>query len=438
MDQPTLQAVFGQPPRKAIEYLEQKKVMPSEDWWRVQGNAHNQAFVVAHMSRLDLLEDVRQSLLDAQKNGWDLKRWSQEIEPKMKQRGWWGKQELFTEDGQRQVQLGNPYRLKTIYQTNMAQAYEAGRQAVMWDDNPLFPYVMYSAILDNVTRPYHRALHGVVMRKSDPAWSAIAAKNGYKCRCTNIELMQQDVDLNGYKVRNSKDGNFRIENVDVGNGGIAQIARIDFPDLAAFRTDAGWVGRPNRFLTEQLMDKAVQTEPRIASKIVQKALKNNAVANEYNEDVKQWINRVDPSRPRGEIKHVGVFPKQFIDKIKAHAGISLETSVISIHDKDTVAHISKERKKHDQKWFSNIVEHLNQPHFLYWDVKHDNAALVFDLADGEHQYKLIIQLNRQNKGRLDGERVVQTGNLIRTLVVEEASNFEKGQDYIYLDYFDGK
>ncbi len=56
MDQPTLQAVFGQPPRKAIAYLEQKKVIPSEDWWQVQGNAHNHAFVVAHMSRLDLLE----------------------------------------------------------------------------------------------------------------------------------------------------------------------------------------------------------------------------------------------------------------------------------------------------------------------------------------------------------------------------------------------
>ena len=39
MDQSTLQAVFGQPPRKAIEYLQQKKVMPSEDWWRVQADA---------------------------------------------------------------------------------------------------------------------------------------------------------------------------------------------------------------------------------------------------------------------------------------------------------------------------------------------------------------------------------------------------------------
>jgi len=100
--------------------------------------------------------------------------------------------------------------------------------------------------------------------------------------------------------------------------------------------------------------------------------------------------------------------------------------------------LSKERKKHDQDWFADIVEHLIQPHDLYWDVKHGNAALVFDVADGVHKYKLIVQLNRQTKGRIDGERVSQTGNLIRTIVVEETSNFENGQDYIYLDHFNGE
>ena len=60
------------------------------------------------------------------------------------------------------------------------------------------------------------------------------------------------------------------------------------------------------------------------------------------------------------------------------------------------------------------------------------------IADGVHKYKLIVQLNRQNKGRVDGERVNAVGNLIRTIVVEETSNFENGQDYIYLDHFKGE
>lgn len=437
VDKPTLQALFGQPPRRAIEYLEQKQVMPSEDWWRVQGDAHNKSFVIAHMTQLDLLEDIRQSLVDAQKNGMNLKQWSEVAEQKMKARGWWGKQEIQTEAGTREVQLGNAYRLRTIYQTNMAQAYEAGRQSVMWSEDKLFPYVQYSAILDNKTRPRHRALHGVVMHKSDPAWAAIAPKNGYNCRCTVFELMQADIDANGYQVRRS-DGYFSIDQVDVSNGGIATVARLNFPDLPAFQTDAGWVGRPNINMTQQLLDKALVAEPKIASTVIQQTFKNHAVVNTYNEEIKQWIKSVDPARPRGDMKPVGAFPKQFIEKIKAHSGVELETAVITVHDKDTIAHISKERKKHDQDWFADIVEHLVQPHDLYWDVKHGNAALVFDVDDGQHKYKLIVQLNRQNKGRIEGQRVIQIGNLIRTIVVERSENLTNGDEYIYLDHFDGE
>ena len=251
MDKPTLQALFGQPPKRAIAYLEQKELMPSEDWWRVQGNAHNKSFVIAHMTYMDLLSDIRNSLVDAQKNGLNLKEWSATAEDKMRAKGWWGKKEIQTEAGTREVQLGSAYRLKTIYQTNMAQAYEAGRQAVIWDDNPLFPYVMYSAILDNKTRPRHRALHGVVMRKSDPAWQFIAPKNGYNCRCTIIELM--DGEVAGQKIKVYDSGSYlQVYDVDVSNGGIAKIAKLDFPDRPSFSTDAGWVGRPNQLVFPDL------------------------------------------------------------------------------------------------------------------------------------------------------------------------------------------
>lgn len=432
MDQPTLQAVFGQPPRKAITYLEQKKVMPSEDWWQVQGNAHNQAFVIAHMTRLDLLEDVRQSLLDAQKNGWNLKRWSEEIEPKMKQRGWWGKQEVFTEDGQRQVQLGNPYRLKTIYQTNMAQAYEAGRQSVMWDDNPLFPYVQYSAILDNKTRPAHRALHGIVMLKSDPAWQYIKPKNGYRCRCTTFEMMDIDVKRQSLQVRSS-DGYLKLYDVDVSHGGVAQIARIEFPDLPVFSTDAGWTGSPNALVTQKLMDKAVTAEPYVSSKLVTKTLQNSDVLQQLNEDVKAWIKSVDPLKPKGEMRTVGVIEPFFLETLKKKKQVELASAAITVHDKGTISHISKERKLHDPAWFENIVSHLSGKHDLYWDVRHSAALLVFDVQIEGTVYKLVLQLNQNIKGKDEaGNKQKIVGNLIRTIVVEQEANLKNSKDYEFL------
>lgn len=432
MDQTTMQVVFGQPPTKAIEYLEQKQVMPSQDWWQVQGNAHNKSFVVAHMTNLDLLEDVRKSLVDAQKNGWDLKRWSQEIEPKMKQRGWWGKQDIMTEDGQRTVQLGNPYRLKTIYQTNMAQAYEAGRQDKMWEDDRIFPYVMYSAILDNKTRPQHRSLHGVVMKKSDPAWAAIAPKNGYNCRCTVIELMDYEVQGQGLKVYDST-GYLHIDNVDTKHGGIAQVARLDFPDRASFRTDAGWVGRPNSNVTEQLLTKAAQSDPVISSSVVKEVFKNKEIVKQYNDEVKQWIQSVDTQKPRGEMRPVGTLDKQFLEVLKKKKGIELESSVITVHDRETLRHIDQSRKTHNREWVENIVENLNGKHDLYWDKPHATPLLVFDLHNEGVFYKVVLQINQKLKGR-DAEGVKQNivGNVIRTLIVEEPDNLLKSPDYEYL------
>jgi len=432
MDQPTMQAVFGQPPRKAIEYLQQKQVMPSEDWWRVQGNAHNQAFVVAHMTRLDLLEDVRQSLLDAQKNGWDLKRWSEEIEPKMKQRGWWGKQETFVEGGQREVQLGSPYRLKTIYQTNMAQAYEAGRQSVMWDDNPLFPYVCYSAIIDNLTRATHRALHGVVMLKSDPAWQYISPKNGYKCRCTFYEMMDIDVKNLNLQVRSSE-GYLKLYDVDVSNGGVAQVARLEFPDLPVFSTDAGWTGSPSALVTQKLMDKAITAEPQIASKLVSQTLKNNKVVQQLNDEVKAWIQNVDPLKPKGEMRTVGVIDSFFLETLKKKKNVELASAAITVHDKGTISHISKERKLHDPEWFENIVSHLSGQHDLYWDVRHEAALLVFDIQEDGLLYKVVLQLNQNIKGKdEDGNKQKIVGNLIRTIVVEQEINLKNSKDYEFL------
>ena len=403
-----MQALFNQPPRKAIEYLENKKVMPSQDWWQVQGNAHNKAFVIAQMTRMDLLEDIRQSLIDAQKNGWDLKKWSEVVEPKMKARGWWGKQDIMTEGGQRTVQLGNPYRLKTIYQTNMSQAYEAGRQAVMWDDNPLFPYVQYSAILDNRTRPQHRALHGVVMRKNDPAWAAIAPKNGYNCRCTVIELMQADVDAVGAKVRNSE-GYFSIEEVDVSHGGIAQVAKLDFPDRPSFRTDAGWVGRPNAMPIKQLMDKAVTAQPRLSSKIIEQTFKNKSVADQYHHEVKQWVQRFDASKLRNDIQPVGSLSTATLDALKRSKNIDLKSSMLGISDQQTLSSLDQDLKK----WLGDIVQNLDT-YTIFWDEVTSKPFLFLPNLETGGLYRFDLLIDQQTNINVLGMLVEMTAEEFRS------------------------
>lgn len=410
VDKPTLQALFGQPPRRAIEYLQQKQVMPSEDWWRVLGDAHNKSFVIAHMTQLDLLEDIRKSLIDAQKKGMNLKQWSEIAEEKMKARGWWGKQQIQTEAGTREVQLGNAYRLRTIYQTNMAQAYEAGRQSVMWSEDKLFPYVQYSAILDNRTRPRHRALHGIVMRKSDPAWQYIAPKNGYNCRCTVIELMDGEVE--GQKIKVYDSGKYlQVYDVDVGNGGISKVARLDFPDRPSFQTDAGWVGRPNANLTQQLLDKALVAEPKIASTVVQQTFSKKTVLNSYNQETKGWINSFGSNASKNDFRPVGVLEPKIINAL-ANKGFDPKSAVITLRQDVKI--------EAAESWIENIVEHLQQPYSLYLHRDQTDMMIAFDSNSKRSKQKIMLQLVQDAK----------LGHLIRSVSLQSLDELDTDYELV--------
>ena len=69
-----------------------------------------------------------QEALDEGKTG----RWfEKELTPLLQKKGWWGKKETVDpETGEiERVQLGSPWRLQTIYRTNLQTAYMAGRYA---------------------------------------------------------------------------------------------------------------------------------------------------------------------------------------------------------------------------------------------------------------------------------------------------------------------
>ena len=81
------------------------------------------------------------------------------------------------------MQLGSPYRLKTIYLTNLQSAYMAGRYAEMTAAKDTHPYWQYVAVNDSRTRESHRKLHGRVYAADDPVWDTLYPPLDYRCRC---------------------------------------------------------------------------------------------------------------------------------------------------------------------------------------------------------------------------------------------------------------
>ncbi|EBA4495578.1 phage head morphogenesis protein [Salmonella enterica] len=183
------------PPQRAIGYLESKGYTLSWDWEEVWQEAHARAFTVAKVTKLDVLEDIRRALEQALAEGKTGAWFRKELEPVLQAKGWWGEEEsVDTDTGEvTVVQMGSPWRLDTIYRTNLSSLYSAGRWAEQMENVDDRPYWMYSTIRDNHTRQQHLTLHGTTMRYDDPFWQSFYPPNGWNCRCTVVALSESDL-----------------------------------------------------------------------------------------------------------------------------------------------------------------------------------------------------------------------------------------------------
>ena len=421
---------FKSPPQDAIRYLEQKFPKASWAYTDLLDNAHDRAFVVAKMVDVDLATTVQRSIIDAMKTGKGYKAWAKDIDKVLAKSGWYdGQINVDAQGNAKKVVTGGQHRLETIYRTNVAAAYEAGRQQVIFndrDDDP-FGYVMYSAIMDNRTRPTHKALHGKVMEKSDPAWSSISPPNGYNCRCTIVELTQGQIDRYGYKVSKSE-GKLSTQVVELPNGKEAQRTLFELDNGAVFKTDVGFNHAPKILPMQTLFDKAILAEPKFASRVVSQALAQPSIKTQVNQEVKTWVQGVDAKYAKGEFRHVGVIPSVFIEALASEKNFELQTAVITLHDRISLHHLAREHKTHSQEWVENIVENLTGKYALYWDNKKNYPVFIFDVPNSK--YRLVMRLNENIKGHnVFNEKQKFTGNVIRTITVDTIENIENGSHY---------
>lgn len=180
-----IKVIFGMQPEKAIAYLKQKRVDVSWDWQDMLDDAHVSAFTVTKTAGMDVANDIYQAVVKAAEQGQTFKDFERELTPVLQSKGWWGKQEHPNPDtGEiRNVQLGSPYRLKTIYLTNLQSAYMAARYAEMVAAKDTHPYWQYVAINDKRTRETHRKLHGRVYSADDAVWGSLYPPLDYRCCC---------------------------------------------------------------------------------------------------------------------------------------------------------------------------------------------------------------------------------------------------------------
>lgn len=190
------------PPEEAIRFFRSKGLATGFAWEDVWQEEHARAFTVAKAMQREVLEDIRAALDVALAEGRTLDQFRDELTPVLQARGWWGRQEM--EDpltGEvRAVQLGSPRRLRTIFDTNMRSAYQAGRWERIQRVKTAMPYLRYVATMDGRTRPEHRAWHGTVLPVDDPWWDTHYPPCGFRCRCTVTQMNARTLARRGFTV----------------------------------------------------------------------------------------------------------------------------------------------------------------------------------------------------------------------------------------------
>lgn len=188
---------FDLPFDEALEYWAKKglKLNPG-NWRKIWQEANHRAFTVAHVSAIDVLEDIKKEVNNAIENGIGFDVFQETLEKKLREKGWLKpkgeKAWIVMPDGSRRKRLTG-WRLETIFRTNLQSAYQVGRYEQMQEVRDMRPYWQYHAILDANTRPTHAAQDGKIYKADDPYWDEWYPPSGFGCRCYVTTLSARQV-----------------------------------------------------------------------------------------------------------------------------------------------------------------------------------------------------------------------------------------------------
>lgn len=243
---PDLGYAFGLEPKAAVEYFESKGYRISWDWTDTWQEANARAFTVAKVVRMDVLQDIRSAVGDALKGGTTFATFRKELEPTLRQKGWWGKQVVVDSKGEAEVvQLGSVRRLQTIYRTNLQTGYMAGRWHGAVANAQARPYWMYIAIDDGAVRASHLKMHRRVFRWDDPIWQSLYPPNDWGCRCRVRALTARQVEEMGLTVESSEGRLSEIlELASKRTGELQPVTQFDLGAGEKFRPGVGWSYNP--------------------------------------------------------------------------------------------------------------------------------------------------------------------------------------------------
>jgi SPP1 gp7 family putative phage head morphogenesis protein len=231
-------SVGNLPFEEAIEFFQDKLLIPSDKWDDLVGPIHAKAFTVAGATKLQLVQDLYQAVQNSILDGTTITQFRKDFDSIVAKHGWSYK-------GKR------GWRTSVIFRTNKRSSYMAGHWAQFQRLKEQRPYLMYLTVGDERVRDSHKKWHRRVAHIDDPIWKQIFPPNGWLCRCFVRSLSKADLDEMGITAERIG----KVELVDFTDPKTGEILK-QTPGV-----DIGWdynVGQswlaPEVLLGQQLMD----------------------------------------------------------------------------------------------------------------------------------------------------------------------------------------
>lgn len=259
------------PDDEAIAALRRRGLnfIPSGHWTEVWQEVHQTGFTVAQSAGFDILKDIYTAVAKVQEEGWTFSRFQKELTPILQGKGWWGKTERVDPlTGEvREVQLGSPRRLRTIFDVNLRVSAAQGDWQRQQSVKDARPYLRYTALLDNRTRPLHRRWHGIILPRDHPWWETHYPPNGWRCRCKTMSVSAEDLEAEGWTVSEAPDEG-ETPWVNPRTGEMLMVPR---------GVDPGWAYNPGKVdqaahAAELMMDKVGDCPPLMGSEALRAAV----------------------------------------------------------------------------------------------------------------------------------------------------------------------
>ena len=157
------------PFKKAIAFFQDKQPLPSQAYTDLVHAMHDRAFVIAGVTRQDVLTDVQGLVLKALKEGTPLAQFQKDFERVI--------------EGKWDPKQGAAWRGRVIYETNIRTSYAAGRYHQLMSMRDTHPYWTYHHGDARWPRPLHLSWDGTTLHWNDPWISTHYTPNGWGCTC---------------------------------------------------------------------------------------------------------------------------------------------------------------------------------------------------------------------------------------------------------------